>query len=235
MIHPEIEKLLFVQEKDLIFLKISQEIERIPQERALIENLIAKETEATNLARTDLNDKEVARKDLDNQVKGRESDIQKFRTQQLEVKKNDEYQALTHQIEQAQADISRFEEAEIELMYAIDQARENFEAAKKVIDHRIEVQNQQIVQLELRLKQLKDSAEGAQTEYMDSRVAVTNDFIEAYDRTRSQTKRPPYVVKIEHQNCGGCHLRVSNDVLTMASSSQEAVLCDQCSRIVFKA
>ena len=234
MIHPEIEKLLFVQEKDLIFLKISQEIERIPQERALIENLIAKEREATELARTELNDKEVTRKDLDNQVKTKELDIQKFRSQQLEVKKNDEYQALTHQIEQAQADISQLEEAEIELMYAIDQARESFEAAKKVIDHRIEVQNQQIVQLELRLKQLKDSADGAESEYITSRETVSNDFIKAYDRARSQTKRPSYVVKIEQQNCAGCHLRVSNDVLALAATSQEAVFCDQCSRIVYK-
>ena len=46
MINPIIEKLLIVQNKDLILQKLVTEIQRIPQERALLENLIQKEEEA---------------------------------------------------------------------------------------------------------------------------------------------------------------------------------------------
>ena len=40
MIHPQIEKLLIVQSKDIALQKLQQEIERIPKERAKIEGLI---------------------------------------------------------------------------------------------------------------------------------------------------------------------------------------------------
>ena len=115
MIHPQIEKLLIVQSKDIALQKLQQEIERIPKERVKIGGLIAEEKASIETAKSDLNAKEVERNDLDSQIKLKESDIAKFKTQQLEVKKNEEYRALTHQIEQAQKDISDLEEKEIEL------------------------------------------------------------------------------------------------------------------------
>ena len=57
MLNPIIEKLLVLQEKDLILQKVLSEIERIPQERALLENLIKKEEEAIELAKSDLSAK----------------------------------------------------------------------------------------------------------------------------------------------------------------------------------
>ncbi len=73
---------------------------------------------------------------MDVQVK--EGALLRFRTQQVEVKKNDEYQALTQQIEQTEGDISTLEEREIELMLDIDTAKQKFEAEKAVILVRIE-------------------------------------------------------------------------------------------------
>ena len=110
MIHPQIEKLIIVQAKDLALQKLLLEIERIPKDRTKIQGLIEEEKASIESAKSELNAKEVERNDLDSQIKAKESDIAKFKTQQLEVKKNDEYRALTHQIEQAQTDISQLEE-----------------------------------------------------------------------------------------------------------------------------
>lgn len=234
MIHPQIEKLLIVQSKDYLFQKLQQEIERIPNERAKIERLIEEEKASIELAKSELNAKEVERNDLDSQIKGKESDMTKFKTQQLEVKKNEEYRALTHQIEQAQSDISELEEKEIALMYSIDEAKLSFEKAKAEIDERIIHQNQQLSELESRLKQAQQDVESAKAVYSESREAVDQEALEIYDRTKAQTKRPPYIAAIEVQNCAGCHLRVSNDVLSLAITSEEIITCDQCARIVYK-
>ena len=150
MIHPQIEKLLIVQSKDIALQKLQQEIERIPKERVKIEGLIAEEKASIEIAKSDLNAKEVERNDLDSQIKLKESDIAKFKTQQLEVKKNEEYRALNHQIEQAQKDISDLEEKEIEIMYSIDEAKVAFEQAKVEIDERIDQQSKQLSELELK-------------------------------------------------------------------------------------
>ena len=152
MIHPQIEKLIIVQAKDLALQKLLLEIERIPKDRTKIQGLIEEEKASIESAKSELNAKEVERNDLDSQIKAKESDIAKFKTQQLEVKKNDEYRALTHQIEQAQTDISQLEEKEIEIMYSIDEAKISFEEAKTEIDKRIAHQSKQLTELETRLK-----------------------------------------------------------------------------------
>lgn len=234
MIHPQIEKLLIVQTKDLALQKVQQEIDRIPNDRARIKKLIDEEKASIESAKSELNAKEVERNDLDSQIKSKESDIAKFKTQQLEVKKNDEYRALTHQIEQTQSDISQLEEKEIEIMYSIDEAKISFEQARAEIDQRIAEQTKQLSELEARLKQLKEDVQSAEIEYTNARETVEPSTLETYDRTKSQIKRPPYISAIEVQNCAGCHLRVSNDVLGLAIAAEEIIACDQCARIVYK-
>lgn len=234
MIHPQIEKLLIVQEKDTSLQKLQSELDRIPQQREKIQRLIAEERDAIETARTDLNEKEIARKDLDAQVQDRESDVARFKNQQLEVKKNEEYRALTSQIELAETDIATLEEAEIALMYSIDEAREQFETAKAKIDERIVEQEKAIALLEERLAELNGMIESAKQAYLESRAELEDSFLTDYDRVKSQVKRMPYIVSIEGQNCAGCHLRVSNEVYSQASNGAGIVICDQCSRIVYR-
>ena len=234
MIHPQIEKLLIVQSKDIALQKLQQEIERIPKERAKIEGLIEEENASIEKAKSDLNVKEVERNDLDSLIKLRESDIAKFKTQQLEVKKNEEYRALTHQIDQALEEISELEVKEIEIMYSIDEDKVTFEQAKAEIDKRIDQQTKKLTELESRLKQLKSDVHLAEANYFESREPVNQEILEVYDRTKTQVKRPPYISAIEIQNCSGCHLRVSNEVLGLVLSGEEIATCDQCPRIVYK-
>ena len=234
MIHPQIEKLLIVQSKDIALQKLQQEIERIPKERTKIEGLIDEENASIEKAKSDLNVKEVERNDLDSQIKLKESDIAKFKTQQLEVKKNEEYRALTHQIDQALKEISELEVKEIEIMYSIDEDKVTFEQAKAEIDKRIDQQTKKLTELESRLKQLKTDVHLAEANYFESREPVNQETLEVYDRTKTQVKRPPYISAIEIQNCSGCHLRVSNEVLGLVISGEEIATCDQCPRIVYK-
>lgn len=234
MADPQIEKLLIVQDRDTALQRIEKDLAYIPTEQAKIERLIQAETANIEAAGQSLKEKEVRRKDLENEVAGKESSIARFRNQQLEVKKNDEYQALTHQIEQTQAEISELEEEEIGLMLEIDEAKETFEADKKVIEARIDDQKAQIVQLGEREQNLKASIEDAKQALEKARSAeVEATYLEHYDRVKKLVKRAPYVVPIKDHKCGGCHLRVSNEVSREAMNAGEPHFCDQCSRIVY--
>ena len=234
MIKLEIEKLLVLQDKDISYQKLVKEIERIPVECSSTKNLIVKEENEIDLARKDLNQKEVDRVDLDNEIKTKESNIQKFKNQQLEVKKNDEYKALSNQINQTESEISELEEKEIAIMYEIDSEKESFDKAKSVIEHRIKIQEKKIDDLNLNLVKLKEDLKVADQEYKSSREGIAEEFLKLYDQTKKQIKRAPYIVPLEEQICGGCHLRVSNDVYATAMSGTKIVCCDLCSRILYK-
>ncbi|MDP4610985.1 MAG: C4-type zinc ribbon domain-containing protein [Opitutales bacterium] len=233
MSDPQIEKLLIVQDRDTSLQKIEQELTRIPNERASIEKLIQQEEANVEEARHALKEKEVQRHELDVDVKAKEGSIQRFRTQQLEVKKNEEYRALTHQIEQLETEIGEMEEKEIELMLEIDETKKIFEAERAVIEARIEAQRREIVLLGEREENLKASIDDAKAALADSRTGVEANYLEQYDRVKNLTSRPPYVAPIENHVCGGCHLRVSNEVSKEAMSAGEPHFCDQCARIVY--
>lgn len=233
MADPQIEKLLIVQDRDIALQKIEQELARIPQERSKIEALIETEKENIEAASHSLKEKEVERNELDIEVKSKESDVARFKNQQLEVKKNDEYRTLTQQIEQAEAEISNLEEKEIGLMLEIDSTRETFEAEKATIDQRIVDQHEQIKQLGEREQNLKDSIDAAKAALEESRAGIEANYLESYDQAKKLSKRAPYVVPIVDHKCGGCHLRVSNEVSRGAMDAGEPHFCDQCGRLVY--
>lgn len=230
---PQIEKLLIVQDRDASLQKTEQELERLPRERAALDAKITAETENIEQARAALKAKELRRKELDSEVKTQEAAIQKFRTLQLEVKKNDEYRALTQQIEQAEASIASLEEQEIELLLEIDTEMEAFNAAKVEIDARIEIQKRSITQLEEREANLKASLNEARAAFDEARADADPDYLQHYDRVRKLSKRTPYVARIENHTCSGCHLRVSNEVAQAIRNPSDPHFCDQCGRLVY--
>lgn len=230
---PQIEKLLIVQDRDMTLQKIEQDLARIPKERASLDAKIQTEEANVEAARQALKEKEVLRNELDTEVKGKEIEVARFQTQQLEVKKNDEYRALTHQIEQAKADISSLEEREIELMLEIDTVKETFEADKTEIEARIQEQRRHIDLLAEKEANLKASIEQAKADLVASREGIEENYIEHYERVRKLVKRAPYVARIQSHTCSGCHLRVSNEISREALNSGEPHFCDQCARIVY--
>ena len=233
MADPQIEKLLIVQHCDVTLLKTEQELARIPIERAALGALMAEETANIEAARQSLIAKEVARKDLDLEVQAKEGSLLRFRTQQVEVKKNEEYKALTHQIEQAELEISTLEEREIELMLDIDSVKVVFESEKKTIEARIKVRSDEIELLSAREQNLNASVGEAKLKVEQARLGITVEYIEHYDRVKKLVKRAPYVAPIQGHVCGGCHLRVSNEVSHSALDAGELHYCDQCARIVY--
>ena len=106
MVDPQIEKLLIVQHHDMALSKIEEELSRLPAEQKALEAMIENETAKIETSRQSLLSKELNCKELETEVKSKEAELLRFRTQQNEVKKNDEYTALSNQIEQTEADIS---------------------------------------------------------------------------------------------------------------------------------
>ena len=230
---PQIEKLLIVQDRDVAVQKIEQELARIPQERGALEGHITAEEANIEAASHALKEKEVERSELDTEIKSKEEAIARFRTQQLEVKKNDEYRALTHQIEQTEQEISDLEERGIELLLEIDETSETFQEEKATIDARIVEEKNQISLLSEREVNLKASIDEAKVAVETARSVVDENYLSHYDRVKKLSKRPPYVVRIEAHKCGGCHLRVSNEVNGSALVAGEPHFCDQCARMVY--
>ena len=90
---------------------------------------------------------EVERARLEVEAGTKRAQADKYRTQQLETRKSEEYTALKHEIDRAEADITAIEDRELELMQeaedlkpSIVEAEKKFAAEKERVAGAVQVQ-----------------------------------------------------------------------------------------------
>jgi hypothetical protein len=236
MVSPALASLLILQDRDIRRLNIESQLKSIPRDIAAVEQKIAAEKAAIETAKTELRDLEVKKKGIETEIGSAEQKIAQYRTQQLSIKKNDEYQAMGHQITATQAQISELEGKELEIMYSIDEAKKKFAAAEAELKANISGHESRIRTLRERETSLSAEIKTAQAEVAAAREPIELPKLRAYDRIAARNM--PAIVPIHDGKCGGCHLKVSSEVESAARGKVVDPLaalptCDQCGRIVY--
>jgi uncharacterized protein len=231
---PTIEQLLILQDRDTRRLGIEAQLKAVPREIAAVEQRIGTEKAAIDAAKTEMRELESQKKLLETEIGSAETQKGKYLTQQLSVKKNDEYQALGHQVVDVQRQIGELEGKELETMYKIDEAKKRFSAAEATLKQNISGHEARITAMKDRGVSLAVEHKDALAAVAEARAPVAPAALEAYDRAAA--RRMPAVVPIRGGKCGGCHLKVSSEVESAARGKLDDVefpTCDQCGQLVY--
>ncbi len=232
MVAISLDKLLVLQERDSKRLAFEQQLQAVPREIEAIEGRIAAEKSAIDTAKTEWRELESKKKQLEVEISSAEEKIAKYRTQQSQVRKNDEYQALTHEIDTTQAAISGLEEQEIAVMLTIDEAKKRFATAEGELKRNITGHEARIRTLREHEAQLMAEVTAARTASGAARPAVPPAYLKIYDRVAVKPGHP-VCVTVNGGRCGGCHLKVPTHIEVMARNGSEIATCDQCGRILY--
>ncbi|MGD1031099.1 MAG: hypothetical protein ABSA05_08170 [Opitutaceae bacterium] len=231
---PGVEALLILQDRDTKRLGLETQLGNLPAEIRAVEQTIADEGAAIEAARMEQRDLETKKKDLETEIGLAVERVGRYRTQQLSVRKNDEYQALGHEIETVQRQIEELESRELEIMYAIDEARNKFAAAESLSKRNIAGHESRIRSLHEREASLSEELKALQVELAAARTPVPPAALRLYDRLAVQGM--PVVVPIRGGKCSGCHLKISSEADTASRGKGpdgDLATCDQCSRIIY--
>ena len=233
---PTLETLLILQDRDTKRLGLEAQLKAVPGAIARVEQKIAAEKAAIESARLEARELESKKKLIETEIGSAEDKLARYKTQQSLVKKNDEYQALGHEIETTQNVINEFEGQELEVMYAIDEAKKKFAAAEATLKANISGHESRIKMLREREAGLAAELKTAQAELAVARAPVTESHRKIYDRVAARNM--PAVVAIHGVNCGGCHLKISSEVESAVRGkgidpTVALPTCDQCGRIVY--
>jgi predicted nucleic acid-binding Zn-ribbon protein len=228
----DLTKLRELQDRDMHRLSLEQQLAAAPRDIAAVEAKITAEKQAIETAKSEWHGLEAKKKTLENEIKAAEEKVAKYKTQQLEVRKNDEYRALTHEIETTEGIISGYEEEELKIMYSIDEAKKRFAEAERVLKQNISGHEAKIASLRAHEKELRGEHDQAVAAANAARTAVPEPQVRVYDRL---AKKPglPVCVAVQGGRCGGCHMRVSSNIEFEARKAENIVTCDQCGRIVY--
>jgi len=228
---PVLEKLLILQDRDQQRLSLEAQLKAVPGDVERAQQKIAAEKAAIESARTEVRELETKKKLLETEIGSAEEKLAKYRTQQLQVRKNEEYQALGHEIETTKALIEGMEEKELGIMFEIDEARKRFVAAETVLKTNIAGHEARLKTLAEREANLKAELETAREAVAAARPAVDTLSLRLYDRVSA--RQMPACVPVRGGNCGGCHLKLSSENDAVARKGENLATCDQCGRIVW--
>lgn len=231
--HPELEQLLVLQDRQQKIRQIQTEIETVPLRRKSLEAQLAASQSAVDALKQKARQLEVDRKKLELDVGTRTESISRLKTQQYQTRKNDEFQALGHEIERYENEIGKIEDEELEVMVQADKVKADLAEEEKKTAGVKESIARQTADLDEKSKVLQSRLEELTRERADLAGKIDEDLLGRFERL-FKSKGDAAVVAIEHGVCTGCHMKVTSATAAQARAGKEIVSCENCGRILYE-
>lgn len=227
-----IEKLLVLQDRDRKIHRLQEQLAHISPERESLHSKAAAAQTQLEAAKTRVKQIESERKRLEIEVESKKSQIEKYANQQLQTRKNEEYKALAVEIEHCKAEITKIEDHEIELMEQAEGAQKEVLRAMADASAAKALAEKHVAELNQREANLKSELGGFQQGRADLAAAVDDAARHRYERLL-KSKGDNIIVGVNHGVCGGCHMKLTAQILVDCKSQKEIVSCSNCGRILY--
>ena len=228
----DIRQLLVLQDRDAKANRLEAELESIDPEREKTRRESIRTQQVLEQTKQDHMQLEVRRKDLENEVESRKEQILKYSQQQLETKKNEEYQALGREIDHTRQAISEIEDRELELMEEQDVFKTKLAEAKRVAEEAKASEAAMLSDLDEREKNIEKELDELDEEREEIVKTINKKTFVLYERLLD-TKEGRVIVGIDHGSCGGCHMKLQTQEIVDAKSGREMVTCTNCGRLIY--
>jgi uncharacterized protein len=231
-VHPDLEQLLVLQDRQQKIKQIQTEVETLPLQRKNLEDQLAASVAGVETLKQKARQVEMDRKKLELDVGTRTETISRLKTQQYQTRKNDEFQAIGHEIERYENEIRKIEDEELELMVEADKLKADLGVEEKKSATVKESVARQIGDLESKLKTLQSRLEELTKERVEISGKIDEDLLGRFERL-FKSKGDAVVVALEHEVCTGCHMKVTTQTAHRAKAGKEIVSCENCGRILY--
>jgi predicted nucleic acid-binding Zn-ribbon protein len=226
-----IEKLLALQDRDRRLRAFRSELDSIPAEIKTKERLIGDAASRLESAKTRAKEIEVAKKALQMETGSKRDQIAKYKTQQTQTRKNEEFTALAHEITAAEKLISEIEDRELALMEEAESLKPEIAAAEAAFTAEKQKYETQIAALHVKESNLRERIAELEAARPTATEGVDEDLLDRYERL-FKTKNGAAVVALEHEVCTGCHMKVTTQTVVEVKSARHVVSCPQCGRLL---
>ncbi|MDZ4816777.1 MAG: C4-type zinc ribbon domain-containing protein [Verrucomicrobiota bacterium] len=233
MILSDLQQLLVIQDRDkkINYLKLEQK--QIPEEEKAINDKLKAQSQSMEDLKLKMRHVEATRKNSELNVQSKRDSIAKFKTQQLQTRKNEEYQALAHEVKRYSEDIVVIEDGELELM----QEHENLKKLSAEEEVRVKKYKDDaaITMVELTKKAAVVATQLAAllAERVELSSKIDPSLFSKYERIMISKKDAAIVPIVHGQTCSGCNVKATPTTINSAKSGKEITQCENCGRMVY--
>lgn len=230
--NPAVEKLLVLQDRDKRLLDLKTALDRVPLKRAELVRRGEASAKSVEEAKVAMRHAEAERKKLEIEVSSKQTQIQKYKNQLLEIKNNEQFHALQHEIVAAEQEIRRLEDREIGFMEQVENLQREVkeaESRQKELLGQIAAQQKD---LETREAAMKVEIETLGKDRAALAAGIDEDTLSRYERIFAH-RHGHAVVAITHGMCTGCHLKLTTQTIHDAMGEDALITCTNCGRLLF--
>lgn len=217
---------------------VDSELEEIAEMKGdlpgIVDNLEAQEadlstrlTDLTELMKT----LKTSRDHADMEILASSEKIERYKSQQLQVKSNKQYDALGKEIDAAQAAISQFEKEMETSEGKLKVAKDDSEEAKK----RLEELQAELEEKRAELREVNKEHEKEEHKLQQQRqkiiAGIARKDLDRYERIR-KAKGGKAVVPVKRSSCGGCYNRIPPQKILELHQNNKMYMCEHCGRII---
>lgn len=226
-----ITKLLTLQDKDQRLHTFHLELKALPGEKETKQRLIAESAARLENARARSKEIEVGKKALQVEAAGKREQVARYKTQQMQTRKNEEFTALAHEIQGAENLVAEIEDRELALMEESESLKSRITEAEQTASSEKSKYEAQIAALAEKEGNLVARVAELETARKTIAAELDEDLLDHYEKL-FKTKHNMAVVALEHEVCTGCHMKVTTQTSVELHAGKTIVSCPQCARIL---
>jgi predicted nucleic acid-binding Zn-ribbon protein len=232
-IKQQIELLVILQDKDIVLDKLKKQLSDNPLTIAELNQTLAQYKSETEESKNKLLDMLKLKKEKEIELQTREEEIKKHNMELNSIKSNEAYKALLIEIEGAKANKSVLEDEILDLMEKIDQESVAVKQRENDLKTKESEIQAKISKIEEDLKRIQAEIEKLQAEREEFAKQIPHDLLAKYNYIR-EGRDGIAVVRLEGEICGGCSTVLRPQTINDVYKSKDFVICDNCSRIIYK-
>src|SRR6476469_4326294 len=229
--HPDLEKLLSLQDIDREIVRLTEEVAALPKRVAEIETKLAGAKAAVEKTKSAIKANETSRRNFESDIKSTQEKISKYRDQSLDVKTNEQYKALMHEISFAEQDIRKLEDQVLEGMLNVELNEKRLKSAEAEL--KAEAAEIEKEKEEARRVTTRDQQElGTLKARRDTlRSGIGADTPRHYDRVFKLRKYA--LAEARDHKCVACQVMLRPQMYNEVRTNQQILICDSCQRILY--
>lgn len=229
----ELEKLLVLQDREQKKMRLDRELGAWPNELKVLEVKRLEIRASAEKKRLEAQNAEVERKKLELEAEAHRAKAARYKIQQFETRKNEEFAALGTEIQREEKEVQEIEDRELELMAMGEKAKK--EAAVEA--EAVKVKEADLTGKEEELKKKKTELEARLADLLKEieilAGGVEPGLLAKYRRILANKKDTAVVPVVHGTNCGGCHMKLTQGSSLAAKGGKVDATCENCGRLIF--
>ena len=228
----KLENLLKLQEIDSKIFEIKKVRGALPEEVEDLEDEIVGYNTRLDKFKEEIENNNKDIEDFKLKISEAKKLIKKYKDQQINVRNNREYDAISKEIELQELDSKLFVKKSGENEIKIEQINEDVKSTKKVIKEKTQILKAKKSDLNVLSEESKEEEKKLESLKNKASKKIESSLLHSYEKLVERQRNGLAVVKVSRSACGGCFNIVPPQRQAEIKEKRKIILCEYCGRIL---